>query len=369
LEVMLASAPAAEADGSVWALLLDNAFTLTLLLVFTAAVVVTLVRRYRRDECLALFDGFHVTFADAKGHALWGDLVVVPNGLEVRFDAAGPAHGGLTKSSALIYADALRAGVGLCRPIDALTPDERTLRAQQIRRSIAPGPVRQLLRALVNFVNALRDALARTLMLVVDSVASSIQVPMPLTEHADEVGASLERAVARAYEPLLERHIGRPVVLRLTSPAAPDHPLELPGYLVEYTQDHLAVLNVVREPFVEHVLEIRGDHQGSGFAVEWMPPRVRIHCTGPDVLLVEQVRTTTRTLEPDCALLRGTHAELSIGDAEACTLRLRSTRRVDVVCPRARGTITHGGELDGPDRTHVLEACGGDVARRRRRTG
>lgn len=362
---MLASTAAAGADGSVWLLLLENAFTLTLLFILLAAVVVTLIQRYRRDECLALLDDFHATFADAKGHAMWGDLVVVPNGLEVRFDAPRQTRGGLTQSSALIYADALRAAVGLCRPVDALTPDERVLRRAQLRRSIRPGPVRQLLRALVNFVNALRDALAKAFTLAVEEVAGAIPGPTALAERGDEfqaLGRSLERAVARAYEPLLERHIGRPVVLRLTSAADPEHPVELPGYLVEYTQDYLAVFNVAHEPFTEHELEIRSDHRGPGFMVEWMPPRLRIHCTGPEVVIVKEVRTATRTFVLDCALLRGTHAEISTGDADACTLRVRLTRRVDVVCPRVRGTITHGGELDEPEHVHDPETCVQGVA-------
>lgn len=354
---MLASAPAADADRLSWSVLLDNAFTLTLLFIFLAAVVVTLIRRYRRDRCLDLLDDFHVTFADARGQAMWGDLVVVPKGLEVRFDAPRLTPTGLLKTSALVYEDALLAGVGLCRSVDALTPDERALRSAQLRRSIHPGPVRQVLRALANFVSALRDALARAFTLAVDTVSSSIQLPS-LLEERDEaferLGASLERAVARAYEPLLERHIGKPVVVRLTSAAAPEHPVELPGYLVEYSDTYLALFNLAREPFTEHEIEIRGDTRGPGFSVEWIPPRVRIHCTGPEVLIIKAVCTATRTFELDCALLRGCFAEVSTDDAEGCTLRLRLTRRVDLVCPRARATVTHAGGYDEPGPTAVV---------------
>lgn len=356
---MLASSAAAEANESGWSVLLDNAFTLTLLFILLAAVVVTLIRRYRRDKCLALLDDFHVTFVDARGQAMWGDLAVVPNGLEVCFDAPRYTRSGLVKTSALIYADTLKAGVGLCRAVDALTPNERALRDAQIRRSVKPGPVRQVLRALINFLSALRDALASAFTLAVDKVASSIQLPTLLDKREQEfeqLGAALEKAVARAYEPLLERHIGQPVVVRLCSAAAPEHPVELPGYLVEYTEDYLAVFNVVSEPFAEHEVEIRGDHDGPGFSVEWRPPRVRIHCTGPQVLVLQELRTATRTFELDCALLRGGYAELETGDAESCTLRLRLTRRVDVVCPRARATVTHGGRLDDPRLAEDFEA-------------
>lgn len=69
---------------------------------------------------------------------------------------------------------------------------------------------------------------------------------------------------------------------------------------------------------------------------------VRIHCTGDQVLVVKELRTATRSFDLDCALLRGCFAEVSIGDVESFTLRLRLTRHVDVVCPRARATVTHG---------------------------
>lgn len=343
----------AHADELGWSVLLDNAFTLTLLLLFVAVVIATLVRRYRRDKCLALFDDFHVTFADASGRATWGDLVVVPDGLQVRFDDALREPCGLTKTSVLIYDDALHCGVGLCRSVDALTPDERELREQELRHSVRPGPVRQVARALVNLLIALRDSMARALTLAVDQIKLTIPFLTALGEQArltDALSATSEHEKSRSYEPLLERCIGKPVVLRLVSAADPEHPIELPGYLVEYTADYVAVFNVQREPSGELELELHGDHQGCGFAVEWRPPWVRIRCTGPDVLVVREVHTAARVLRPECALLRGAFAEIRTGDVETCWLRLRLTRRVDVVCPRARAVVTHGGELDEADR-------------------
>ncbi|MCX4247072.1 hypothetical protein [Paraliomyxa miuraensis] len=343
---MLASTPALQ---SLWYTLLDNAFTLALLLVFAVVVASTLARRYRRDKCLTLLDDFHVTFADAKGRAQWGDLVVVPDGIEVRFDAAVVEAGGLAKGSALIFERAVRDGVGLCRSVDALTPAERLLREAQLQRCVRPGPVRLVLRALAGFVDALGDALSRAVMLAVAQVSSAVSFSTGFSqepEDGDAHGPSLPRTRARAYEPLLERWLGRPVVVRLWSAAAPEHPVDLPGHLVEYSADYLVVFNLEREVRGELELELRGAHRGDGFVVEWDAPTLWIHCTGPDVLVVESLTTAGGTTPIDCALLRGAYAELHIGDHESCTLRLHRTRRVDVVCPRARAIVTHGGELD-----------------------
>ncbi len=363
----------AETGTPTWSVLVDNAFTLTLLFIFVTAVIVAIIRQRWRDKCLNLLHDFHVTFADAEGQAIWGDLMVAHSGVELLFDAAYETEDGLTKTSALVYEDTLGAGLALCRAVDSLTDDERRRRERQIRRSFRPTPVRRFIRGMLNTANSLRDALGKAFNLVLGHLASkNPRVKQLVTQkgEVDKLRATLDETVARAYEPLLERQIGKPVVLRVRPPMAPDEVIELPGYLVDYTNTYLAVFNVVHEPFEDHHLTLEGvgerevegeaesegdtdapsgDHQGPGFTVQRRGPQIQIHCTGQEVVVVKTIETPSETFDLDCALLRGSYAELSIGREGPVQLHLRLTRRVDIVCPRAHAVITHGGRYQGPD--------------------
>ena len=50
-----------------------------------------------------------------------------------------------------------------------------------------------------------------------------------------------------AYEPLLERHIGKPVILELLSPGEAGWS-EIPGYLVEYSNQFIAGFSMSEVP-------------------------------------------------------------------------------------------------------------------------
>ena len=59
----------------------------------------------------------------------------------------------------------------------------------------------------------------------------------------EQIGQTLLGAAGNAYEPILERHIGKPVVLQLACPSLGESKsIEIPGFLVDYSDwnhDHI----------------------------------------------------------------------------------------------------------------------------------
>ena len=72
--------PAAE---NWWQIFLHQPLALALLLIFLTAIISTLVVSRMKDKCLKLLHNHHVTYLAKSGRAIWGDLVVYPEGIEL----------------------------------------------------------------------------------------------------------------------------------------------------------------------------------------------------------------------------------------------------------------------------------------------
>ena len=71
-----------------------------------------------------------------------------------------------------------------------------------------------------NFLNVIRDAVINALGLVIGRFAGAGMTGALKTQSGriSEVGGTLLGMMANAYEPLLERHIGKPVILEVMYP-------------------------------------------------------------------------------------------------------------------------------------------------------
>ena len=141
---------------------LDNAFWISVLVIFLVTIISAFIRRRQRDRCVKLFDDFHSTFLHSKADPIWGDLCVTSEGIEVLFDAEYTTRRGLSKTSALVYVDELNECIALTRPIAGLSDEERIAREQQLKRSINPNLIRRSMRWIRNAINTISDAISRS---------------------------------------------------------------------------------------------------------------------------------------------------------------------------------------------------------------
>ncbi len=339
--------PPPEAGPRLWAVLLDNAFPLTILFIFLAAIVSVVLKVRRKDKCLKLLSGYHVGYLTTAGKALWGDLIVYSSGIELEFDAPYTTRRGLHKRSALIYDSELANCLAICRTEDSLTEQEKAQRRAQVRRSYAPGLIRRSIRGFRNFVNTLRDAFSKALTALIGQFAKARPGSTIASQQGqvNEIGQTLLGAAGNAYEPMLEAHIGRPVILKLASPTEPtQQPLELPGYLVDYTEKYVAVFNVEHQPIEPIKLTLDASHEQPGLKVELLPEDVVITCTGPEVIVVKTFRSRSRYSQLSAPLTPGCSLSLRRAPDGPVELELERTRSIDLVCPRAIATIHFGAD-------------------------
>lgn len=332
----------------------DTIFWLTVLLIFLTAIVSAVVRLRLRDKCLRLFDDYHVTYLTTTGQTLWGDLDVFSLGLELRFDAPYTTRRGLVKNSALIYQPELANCRAICRVVSGLTAAERDTRRAQIERGFNPNRFRRGWRWTYNLFNTIRDAFSKSFSALIGQIAKANPSSLVLNSqrgNVDQLGQTLISAVPNAYEPMLEKHIGRPVIMELANPADPaKRPLEFPGYLAEYSDRFVSVFNVEHTPLESFELRVTEPLARPGVKVAVEDTQITLTCDGPDALLVKGFTAGELRGDLEVVLLNGASVPLPRPAGQPVDVRLERTLRLDLTCPRTQANIRFGGEPLRPRR-------------------
>lgn len=335
---------------------MDEFFWATIGFIFLSATVSAFIRARQRDDCLKLIDDHFVTLVMKDGSTVWGDLRVFGRGLQLRYLSPHRTRRGLVKKGYLLYQKEMGDVLAACRFTGQLSPEEAAERKRQIERTFNPDFFGRLKRAWRNTYNTLRDAFNRALGKVIGRVVQAADSKV-LTEgrkDVEGVGKEILLAAGDAYEPMLEAHIGHPVVVELTPPGGGDDRIEIGGYLAEYTEHFIALFNVehqAEEPF-EVTIEL-GEEPPTG-----VPPEVVVQVNEKDVQFVNRghdfliVRTLARDAEPPARLGATLPAGGNIRFARPearFTVELRRVASVDLVCPRQHATVRYmGPRADDP---------------------
>lgn len=349
-----------EGGEAWWHVFVDNAFALTILFIFLAAIISVVLKQRRKDKCLKLLHQFHAALLTVQGKAIWGDLTVYSQGIELAYDAAYTTRRGIVKSSSMVYQKEMADTLALCRVDHALTDHERRERKRQVRRSFQPGLWRRSVRWVRNLIATLKDAFSQALNAVIGQFVKTRPGSTVAGQQAQvtDIGQTILGVTANAYEPILEAHIGRPVVLRVQSGVAPTNvSMELPGYLVDYTDAYIAVFNVEHEPEERFTLDVTQSQERANLKLELHDADVTITNPGPDAIVVdaiEQSEASCDTPGPRCELavplLAGCSITLRRTPGASVRLHLQRTRRLDVVAPRSVGSVHFAAETDGDAR-------------------
>jgi len=337
-----------------WAAFLDNAFALTILFIFLTAIVTVLIQQRRKDKCLVLFRKYHVSYITTNGQSIWGDLIVYAQGLELVFDAPHVNERFISKESALIYDNELPMCLAICRVLEGQTGPEKKAREKQITRSFNPGIIRQTWRWTRNLFNTLRDAFGKALSAAIGQLAKVRTQDVILNQqrgNVDQIGQTLLSSMGNAYEPMLERHIGKPVVLELATPNTPDKkPIQLPGYLADYSDRFVAVFNVDHTPEKVIHLTVTENIEHPSYTITLDPQHIFISARGEDVLVIRWMEVQGQRADLAAVLINGTTLRMNTRGSLPVKLELAITRKIDIVCPRTMGKVKFGSGGNATDR-------------------
>lgn len=327
----------------------DNIFWLTILAIFILTIVSAVLRRITKDKALKLFHDYHVAFFSERRLTIWGDLIVRATGIELLFDRPVTTRRKLLKSSALVYEDEFAPMICLTRSVYGLNDEECRDRVRQIRRTYNPGMFRRSKRWMRNALNTLRDAIAKSVGLVIGRITRTDPAGAALSSQAGDINSltgTVLNLAANAYEPLLERYIGKPVVLEIIPPGPPGTELlEFPGYLVDYTARFVAVFNE-EQPAIETIdIQVAPGQppvpEVPGLKIDANAEHTVISCEGKDAFVLVNLCCTDVPSELGVAIIPGTSLILSALEKPG-VLRVERTRHIDLIVPRTRARIRFG---------------------------
>lgn len=345
--LILAQAPEPVMETH-WTSIFTDLFWLSIGFIFLSAIIGAIIARRRKDRCLKLFDEDHVTMQISEGRVVWGDLHVYSQGMELRYDVPYRTSAGLSKSSYLLYQNEMGQLAALARYDGDLPDDEKRRRKRQVRWTCNPTLLRRMRRSFYNLFNTIRDAFVQVTGMFIGQIArTSFSQSMQAQEgQVQKIGTTLLGAVGNAYEPMLERLIGKPVVLELRLPTDPQNQMvELPGYLAEYSQQFVAVFNLEHD--AAQVIELSTDQPESEhqvtIAIEDQALVVRNDDDTP--LVVESMTDGQQTWHLGMTLNHGASARIR-KQVGAMMLRLIRCPRIDIICPRHMATVRHASHAD-----------------------
>lgn len=363
---------------------MDNVLILTVLTIFATAFIGTIVKYRLRDKCLRDFRGYFVNLEHLDGRRVWGKLQVYHNALElIHPTPILNAKGGHSETSTLLYQSQFGTIRALKRFHDELSPENQARRREEIARTYRPNVFRRAWRATRNLINLLRDALGQAVSVFVGAFKKTGASAVLNTQDA-RITSTAQQVIAQsgsAYEPILEKYIGRHVVLEI---AHDGKSRDNVGILKEYSDAFITVLDVpvaeehefnlaaaeqlrVNRDFNFEVTPIVGEPAEDGSRTATL----QVSFTNNSRKAVELVRVEGEGYERvlDLSVKQGASASFELQDialppipaasdegelAESAASRppafpalnlwVRCRRYMDLIAPRSVGIVRHGAD-------------------------
>ena len=329
---------------------MDTIFWYTLLFIFLSALVGAFLNSRAKDHCLRDFDGFRVTLEESDGDRIWGELVVFSTGLELEYTAAHQDTDGHIETSYILYKEQYPTIQAIYRYQDELPPEMARQRELSIQHTYHPGTFRRLGRNVRNIFNTFKDSIFQSIGLMVGQ-AQKMNPKSTLLKTQNKQITSISQDIvsisANAYEPILEKYIGRNVVLEYQYSG---EVYECFGILKEYTNEFIELLNIerldkmdfeaVEDRFVAVNQNLEVKRNGADFQIK---NKGSLPVFLKDISSGEMSQLLALIIEP------GSSVDFSFaGVTESMTaFTVSAVRQADVIMPRKLSLIRHGADIHG----------------------
>ena len=298
------------------------------------------------------FEDFHITLAEKGGDLTWGTLTVYATGIELLYAEPVRTPEGHVERSYLLYKDQYAAIDALYRYPGALSEENRNRRAQIMRRTAQPGIWGRLKRRLLNWMAMVRDAVLQAVSLLIGAAKTYKPGAVILSKQEQPLKTLSKEIVGyagNAYDPLLERHLFRRVVLEVS---IGDQRYNFCGWLREYTSAFIELIDAeLRHDQAAHQVLYKL-HPGStvldGVEVSIQHGKLCIQNHAHQLIYVDRVespvfRKPLKALVPPHYL-----ADLHLPEpTEEISVYVGIADKVDIVVPRTHALVRHAAGEDG----------------------
>jgi len=184
-----------------------------------------------------------VTLEQSTGKTVWGILNVENTGLEFVYPQKQKDKDGHEEASFILYKHEYTNIAALIRYHEQLSQANKKARETELKKTYHPGFFRRLKRKTTNVFKTLRDSVLEILNLLLSHAKKTAPSGI-LTSQDKQVSAmkqELTGSIGASCEPLLEKHIGKKVVLELIRG---DKISEYCGVLKDYTAGFIEIMDV-----------------------------------------------------------------------------------------------------------------------------
>jgi hypothetical protein len=332
-------------------------FDMTLLatvgLIFAATLVGAYVRSRRRDICLKSFEGFHVTLERTDNKIIWGVLELESTGLELHYrnSIQDDSH---VESSYVLYGSEYGDVQAVYRYVDDLSDEDRRRRQKDLDRSFHPGPILLLLRNIQHFFELANESMSEVFGLIVGRLRKPAgrYITEQGEEHLKRFGTTIFGSGGGDYDPLLERFVGRKVVVDvIESEEVHEHI----GIFKDYSPDFITLLDVQFPERQSIELTATGEIADESLSINTAGGVIRVKNRTEQPLLLQSLRLEGADGQTEDEMLNVVvgaaeivelHPESPFGRAE---LNVRVVRELDMIVPRTRCMVRHRAERYAPE--------------------
>jgi len=225
---------------------MPDTFLITVIFIVICTVVGAFVKGRAKDACLRDFSGENVFLEQIDGKIVWGKLNVENTALEFIYseEYLDKKNRHIETSYVLYKNEFIRVKM-IARYADALSGEDKKQREKELKEITDPARVKRLGRKIHNFFGTVRDSLLEILNLFMGQVKTSMPAGKILAgqdKYVSEISREAHAAFNTAYEPVLERHIGKKVVLTMTIGG---EKTEYSGVLRNYTSEFIEIMDVL----------------------------------------------------------------------------------------------------------------------------
>ncbi|NQT32322.1 MAG: hypothetical protein HQ594_01450 [Candidatus Omnitrophica bacterium] len=223
---------------------MPDTFALTILFIVICTIGGAFIKGRSKDRCLKDFSGFAATLIKNNGKIIWGKLCVENSGLEMLYKKLYlDEKDDHMESSYILYKNEYPQIRAIVRYLDDLTEESAKKHEKILQKTAHPSWSSKLVRRTRNFFGTVRDSLLEVVNLFIGRMKTMTPAGKMLQgqdKYVNQLQQQATTAMQSAYEPILERYIGKKVVLAIT---IDDVKTEYPGILKDYTTEFIEIMD------------------------------------------------------------------------------------------------------------------------------
>lgn len=225
-----------------------DSLTVTIIFIAFSALIGAFVKGRMRDKCLLDFAGDQVNIELKNGKVAWGILRLEATGFELTYKEPYLDKGdNQIERSFILYKNEYANVQCVVRFTDELE-DKTKAKRKRFLKSVYNRKGFKMGRKIRNFFATIRDSVMEVMTLLMGRARQVVPMSGVLAsqdKYVSQMQSGLLSSANTSFEPLLERHIGKKVILQHS---VGEKAIEYAGILKSYTAEFLQIMDLSYRP-------------------------------------------------------------------------------------------------------------------------